>query len=348
MLNQAQRQKNSPGQVFNAPAMGYDPRYYPSEAAISFWSAWKTFRDPELLAAAQRQCEYAHSLMAIDGLFTPAPFGMISRLSQARLITGFLVAYQASGEAKYLGWADDAVEGFLRLPVEPVNYGGSVFQLFNYAYTPLPPYAPQSTIRMNPNQEAAIGLAFTQVYFTPQSRYYRSELLYTLAWQNLDASLVLQDSQGRIPTDQDHLDAFDTLYGGYTLVNLVWANKYWKSDKLSAAIRNGAAWLATYSDGTTQRYFPTRYAGPLGDPIELWQRLPVLQQAGLVTEQFSASLDALWSQWQGFNNFPGGWICPTSILIDLLDVPSTLVLGYAPHAKVAPAVSLTLERTVVN
>lgn len=341
MQDQARRQQASPNQLFDAPALGYDPRYYPSEAAISFWSAWRLFGEAELLSAAQRQCDWAHSLMAADGLFTPPPFGMVSRLSQARLITGFMVAYQASGDARYLGWADAAVEGFLKLPVEPVSYQGRVFQLFNYAYGSTPPYPPQSTVRMNPNQESAIGLAFTQVYFAPQSRFFHSPQLYDLAWQNLNASLVLQDALGRIPTDQDHPEDFDTLYGGYTLMNLAWADSYWHSAELGAAVRSGAGWLSAYSDGSTDRYYPARYHGPLNDPVELWQRLPVLQAAGLLTPQFSASIDAVMARWNGFAAFPGGYLCPTAVLIDSLGVPAATVLGTAPPAKGGPAPART-------
>lgn len=350
MLDQVERQKISPDRVFDSPAMGYDPRYYPSEAAISFWSAWKVFGESVFRVAAERQCDHARSLMSPDGLFIPKPFGLVSRLSQARLIIGFVVAYEASGDIKYLAWADDALEGFLKLPIEPVEYKGQVFQLFNYAYEPTAPYRPQSTIRMNPNQESAIGLAFTMAYFAEHSRFFHSQQLSTLAWQNLDASLVLQDSQGRIPSDEDQLEAFDTLYGGYTLINLAWANKYWNSEKLSVAVNNGAKWLSKYSDGTTDRYYPSRYKGKLNDPIELWQRLPVLQEAGLVSQQFLDSLDNIWTRWPTFNTFPGGWICPTTILIDSLHVPKALVLGATPSAQAARSAIVTTQQAnhVIN
>src|SRR5437868_1103407 len=84
---------------------------YPTEAGVTFLSAWLCTGEYAYRAAALSQFEFAHSRENEDGLLI-AEKGFC-RDFQARQIYNFFTAYRTLGDRKYLAWADRCARGML-------------------------------------------------------------------------------------------------------------------------------------------------------------------------------------------------------------------------------------------
>ncbi|WP_078431828.1 hypothetical protein [Metabacillus halosaccharovorans] len=88
------------------------------------------------------------------------------------------------------------------------------------------------SIEINPNQNIQIALLFSNLYWEPESRFYKNPLLKDIVYNEVNAVLSLQKENGSLPLRQHLPLVEDTNYGGYSgnmLYQLaqVWGNPSW-------------------------------------------------------------------------------------------------------------------------
>jgi len=320
--DQDRRIKLEPNQVWARDYPLFHPRTRPAEAAFTLWSHWKATGNQSALDSARHQLDYSRSRETSDHFLVND--NLISKYQMARLATGYFVSYQATGDAAYLSWADDVVAALRSLATSPVTYGGKTYNLYHYLYAPSPPHTPDPLVRIDPNQEASISLALTQLYFTRGSRFYQDAAVRTQALEHLDAAIALQLPDGKIPLDQDEVTRFDSAYATAALYWVVWTNRYWKEPRFDAAARLAIPWLNDYTQqGITFRTYPTAFSGPLDNPVELWWRLPIMYNYGGDITAIGVQLDRVIAEWQTYADYPGGYIAPTFVM-ELAGVPTSV------------------------
>lgn len=300
-----------PNRVFDQPYGSFDPRFYPSVPSQTFLSAWLVTGDETYADSARRQLAYARTRENLDHLVLYPDGTKIGRMAQAEQILGYFVAWRTLNDLKYLRWADDALSGLLKLPRSPVVWRGRTFSLYHYLYAPASPYRPDPSIRIDPNQDANLGLVFTLLYHTPESAYYHDGNAAARAREELDAVVAVQASSGALPVTQDSLDEPDTLYGSWALMFLHWANQYWQDESYEAALKRGAMWLDQYSNGNSVHFYPRRVEGPA--PIyELWERLPLISRYGTTTGALQEAIDTGTAALVDAKGPSGGWATPVA------------------------------------
>jgi hypothetical protein len=305
----------SPTKVLDKPHI-YDPRAYPSEAATSMLSAYINTGDNRYKEAAIRQLAYGHSHENADHLLVADGYTMIAAHYQARLIIGYYVAYQILNDPVYLDWADAALDGLLSLSTAQITVLGRTFNIFNYTYDMTPPYAPNSGVRIDPNQDASYGLSMTLLYHDKQSRHYHHPGLKDKALEMLDASVILQDAQGRMPLLDGSPDMTDTSYAGFCYMQVAWANRFWNEKRYSDCLTKAIQWFNELNKANiTIRFYPIIRIGELDDTGEAYFRLAVcyFYQGDIQSNQ--ALLDSLWEKWDLFKDIPGGWVDSTAYLV---------------------------------
>jgi hypothetical protein len=306
-------------------------RAYPSKVAISFFSVFGVSRDPTYLEDAVRQVEWGHLQETPNDLIqqpsgAPGTDGgappLFSSFGLSSSVLGYELAFKSTRDPRYVQWADDTISALLALPTTVRCWPGRCFNLFYLLYLLDPPFSPYGDVDFEPNQQATHGVALTLLFHEPQSKYFHDPVISEIAHEQLDAALVMMDSNGRVPlaSAPTHVNQFDTAYGSVTLLWITWANRYWEDPRYGEALELGAKWLNEYTQGgpRTLRYDPKFYTGPVPDPQELYFRLPLFYFYGGDREALEDGLDDIWMQWPNFEtNVRGAYVSPFIIFKDM-------------------------------
>jgi hypothetical protein len=250
--------------------------HYPSEEALPFLSAYAHTRDPRYAAAAARQLEYAHSRDK-DGIFLTST-GVANRDYQARQTYNFYLAYRILADGRYLRWADDGAAAMLRIiPRESHVCAGQTHTLFLAGFITPSGERRQMANVIDVNQNAEVALAYSLLYHDPASAFFRSPIAKEIAYEELLASMSIQDmTSGAIPLTEN-IPGADTAYGSYAAFSWVWCQLLWREDKFEPHVRAAGRWLAPKMNlaADSDRYYPTVARGY----VPYWEayfRLPLL------------------------------------------------------------------------
>jgi hypothetical protein len=266
---------------------------YPTEESLVFLSAYSHTRDPRYAKQAATQLEYAHSREKAGILLTFA--NETTRDYQARQIYNFYLAYRILADARYLRWADDAARAMIktipRAAHAAANDTPTLFFAGYYTADGKPARATGQVIDVNQNAEVA--LAYSLLYHDPASAFFQDALAKEIAYQELLASMSIQDmTTGAIPLT-DTIPGADTAYGSYATFSWVWCQQLWHEDRFDPHLRAAGKWLAPKMNLATdsQRYYPQEGAGPIPD-WEANYRIPLLWYCGVDAQKFIADLAA--------------------------------------------------------
>lgn len=322
-----------PGGVFAESSDVYDARLVPAEVAETALSAWRVTGDPKFLADARRQIDYAHSLLGQDHLLPfpldalgdsrPHPQGVVGSLGQVRLALGFYTAYRATGDAEYLSWADASANAWRSLPRAPACVQGTCFELPAFLYEHAAGFPILSPPFVNPNQDAFSGCLLALLWADPHSVLHNQPAVLAEARSLLDAAVVLQLADGRIPLDSEPRDIvrYDSGYGMTALFLLQWANTVLHDMGYDAKLRAGAAWQNRLTAGgpRTERYPADGplVVGPPPEPTEYFMRLAALATYGGDVPALQGGLADEFSKQEDFDTFDGGWMTPFTIFESL-------------------------------
>jgi hypothetical protein len=281
-----QRLARAGGQPIPAP-------YYPTEEALVFLTAYDFTRDARYAGQAARQLDYCHSRER-DGLLLTGADDTTTRDYQARQIYNFYLAYRILGDGKYLRRADGGAQAMLRaIPRSKHECRGEVHLLFEAGFfTADGKPALENGNVIDVNQNAEIALAFSLLYHDPASAFFRSGVAKEIAYEELLASMSVQDrTTGTIPLTEN-IPGGDTAYGSYAAFSWVWCQLLWNDPRFEPHVRAAGKWLGPMMNlaRDTQRYYPTRIdGGPVPD-WEAYYRLPLLWYCGVDTRGFVADL----------------------------------------------------------
>lgn len=252
--------------------------HYPTEEALVFLSAFDFTRDPKYAKQATRQLEYSHSREQNDLLITPH---QVTRDYQARQIYNFYLGYRMLGDVRFLRWADDCARAMHKtIPRGKHEMAGETHTLFAAGYVdPAKPQAAKELGRaIDVNQNAEVALAFTVLYHDPASAFFLDPLAKEFAYEELLASMSIQDMKtGEIPLTDYLLDQPDTLYGSYGAFSWVACQTFWREDKFDPHIHAAGKWLATKMNlaKDSQRFYPTKIDSHFITYSEFGFRIPL-------------------------------------------------------------------------
>jgi hypothetical protein len=266
---------------------------YPTEEALVFLSAYSLTRDPRYAEQAARQMNYAHSREK-DGILVTFK-GVTTRDYQARQIYNFYLAYRLLADGRYLRWADDCAAAMLRaIPRGPHTAADETHTTFVAGYfTADGKEAGSNGQVIDVNQNAEAALAYSLLYHDPASKFFRDDRAKEIAYEELLASMSIQDkTTGAIPLT-DGIPGADTAYGSYATFSWVWCQLLWRDEKFEPAIRLAAKWLGPKMNlaKDSRRYYPTDGAGPIPN-WEANYRLPLLWYCGVEARAFVEELNA--------------------------------------------------------
>ena len=323
--------------ILSETACGFNPRVYPAEAAISFISAYQVTGNVDYLEDAKRQLEFAHSLENSNNYIQLPPETIswidkkaVGTNAQVRLILGYYLAYRGTDDKKYLKCADESMIALMRLQTTDYVYKGKVYKLFKYCYSIEQPQTALSGIEIDPNQQAFIGLTMTLLYHDKDSIFFHDSKIKTLALNQLEAALVLERPDGKLPLAESRINELDTRYGHLALMLVYCSNQFWNDTEFDTRLRNSIKWVASYTKlSTTDRYYPQKYYGKLPDPVEAYSRLPLIYAYGNTTDQKAIQdmLNEIWSRWPEFSEYPGGWSTPF-VLYTVINMPKSYYWGF--------------------
>lgn len=267
-------------------------KFYPTEAALVFLTAYDFTRDARFAMQADVQLEYSHARES-EGLLLTSD-RTTTRDYQARQIYNFYLAYRILAEGKYLHWADACAAAMIRvIPRSSHSCAGETHVLFEAGYFD----ATGKPVRENGNaidvnQNAEIGLAFSLLYHDPASRYFRDPLARQIAYEELLASMSLQDMHtGAIPLHES-FPGDDTAYGSYATFSWTWCQILWREAKFEPHVRAAGKWLGPKMNlkSDSQRFYPKRIDGGEVPDWEAYYRLPLLWYCGIESGRFVREL----------------------------------------------------------
>jgi hypothetical protein len=266
---------------------------YPTEEALIFLSAYCVTRDERYAKQAATQLEYCHARER-DGVLLTAE-NETTRDYQARHIYNFYVAYRILGDGRYLRWADACANAMLRaIPRAAHDAAGETHTLFFAGYyTADGKESRENGQVIDVNQNAEVALAYSLLYHDPASAFFRDPLAKEIAYEELLASMSVQDmTTGAIPLTENIAGA-DTAYGSYGAFSWVWCQLLWNDPRFEPHLRAAAKWLGPKADleRDSQRYYPREGRGPVPN----WEanfRIPLLWYCGIDGSQFIGDLAA--------------------------------------------------------
>jgi hypothetical protein len=274
--------------------------HYPTEQALVFLSAYSITRDQRYAAQAALQMEYAH-LREKNGVFVTSE-QTTTRDYQARQIYNFYLAYRILADGRYLRWADDCAVAMIRvIPRAPHTAAGETHTTFEAGFfTADGKRAHDNAQVIDVNQNAEIALAYSLLHYDPASKFFRDPLAKEIAFEELLASMSIQNmSTGEIPLTENIAGA-DTAYGSYAAFSWVWCQLLWRDERLEPHVQAAGRWLAPKTDLSrdSQRWYPQRIEnGPVPD-WEICYRLPLLWyckvEAREVTNQLAPTASLYW------------------------------------------------------
>jgi hypothetical protein len=267
---------------------------YPTEEALVFLTAFDFTRDARYAQQAATQLNYCHS-REIDGLFVTYE-KLTTREYQARHIYNFYLAYRILGDGKHLRWADGCAKAMIRtLPRRPHTSHGQTHTLFESGFVaPDGKLARENSEVIDANQNAEIALAFSLLYHDPASAYFRDPLAKEIAYEELLASMSIQNMTTGAISLTEHIEGADTAYGSYAAFSWTWCQLLWHDDQFEPHVQAAGRWLAPmqHLDRDAQRYYPTRIEN---GPVPFWQAyygLPILwyshhDASAIITQLFA-------------------------------------------------------------
>ena len=266
---------------------------YPTEESLGFLSAYSLTRDRRYATQAATQLEYAHSRETDGILLTFA--SETTRDYQARQIYNFYLAYRLLADGRYLRWADDAARAMIKvIPRAPHSAANETHTLFFAGYYTADGKPARATGQaIDVNQNAEIALAYSLLYHDPGSAFFLDPLAKEIAYEELLASMSIQDmTTGAIPLT-DTIRGPDTAYGSYAAFSWVWCQLLWHDDRFDPHLRAAAKWLAPKLNLATdsQRYYPHEGTGAIPD-WEANYRIPLLWYCGVDARRFISDLAA--------------------------------------------------------
>jgi hypothetical protein len=264
-------------------------------------------RDPRYAKQAATQLEYAHARER-DGIFVTSE-GLTTRDYQARQIYNFYLAYRLLADGKYLRWADDCAAAMVRaIPREPHTCAGDTHKLFLAGFFDASGKAAKETGNViDVNQNAEVALAFSLLYHDPASRFFRDPLAKEIAYEELLASMSIQNiTTGEIPLTEN-IPGADTAYGSYATFSWAWCQLLWHNERLEPHLQAAGKWLAPKMDLSrdSQRWYPKRIEnGPVPD-WEICYRLPLLWHCKVDTTALVKQLPPTTSLYWGYYDLMG-------------------------------------------
>ncbi len=105
--------------------------------------------------------------------------------------------------------------------------------------------SPQS-YEINPNQNLAVARLFSSLYFDPGSVYFKYDLFRDITFNEVEAALSLQNSDGSLILREGLPLVLDSNYGGLTSVFLYDIAQMWGNEKWASSLKKIGLWL--YND----------------------------------------------------------------------------------------------------
>jgi hypothetical protein len=262
---------------------------YPTEESLVFLSAYSLTRDPRYAQQAATQLDYAHSREKDGILLTFAH--ETTRDYQARQIYNFYLAYRLLADGRYLRWADDAARAMIntipRAPHTAATPPETHTLFFAGFYTADGKPARSTGQAIDVNQNAEVALAYSLLYHDPASAFFLDPLAKEIAYEELLASMSIQDmTTGAIPLT-DTIPGADTAYGSYATFSWVWCQLLWHDERFDPHLRAAARWLGPMMNLSrdSQRYYPRESRGPVPN-WEANYRVPLLWYCGIDAHDF--------------------------------------------------------------
>ena len=304
-----------PGQVWNG--------YYPSPPTHIPLSGWLIEGNAVWKEDAERQLQFVHRERTnADGFILGPTYPNLTRDGVAREGIFIYMSYQLLQNPDYLAWVDTlAVSMMNKLKRSPRSFRGKTYELFYAEYEKIPPYRPIGLNAIDPNQNAEIGLLFTMLYHEPNSVLYHNKVAKKIAYDELSASMALQEPTGELSLTEMLLGQYDTGYGSYTAMLWTMANKYWNDNAFQKHITLAGQWLSQWmsADRLGEHFWP-EYTFNQPWSTELWWRLAVYRESNIDVSQYVLLL------------YQQQWLDPSAIVtLYLSGVPfSTYLLDFSP------------------
>jgi hypothetical protein len=132
-----------------------------------------------------------------------------------------------------------------------------------------------------------VALAFSLLYHDPGSRFFLDSKAQDLAYEELLASMSIQNMEtGEIPLTEN-IPGGDTAYGSYAAFSWVWCQLLWHDPRFEAHVRAAGKWLTPKTDLSrdSQRWYPKRIENGAVPDWEISYRLPLLWYCGVDTRK---------------------------------------------------------------
>ncbi|MFY4773632.1 hypothetical protein [Metabacillus sp. RGM 3146] len=144
----------------------------------------------------------------------------------ARDNNGLFEAYKYTGLTEVLNFVDNQATLWVNQVQRGENNG---YIVFPYGISDEGKMGP---LEINPNQNLQVASLFSELYWEPKSKFYRSQTAMDIVMNETGAVLSLQKPNGSLPLTQNLPLVEDTNYGGYSgnmLYQLaqVWGNLAW-------------------------------------------------------------------------------------------------------------------------
>jgi hypothetical protein len=260
---------------------------YPTEEALVFLSAYSVTRDPRYAKQAATQLEYCHT-RETDGILLTFK-NETTRDYQARHIYNFYLAYRVLADGRYLRWADESARAMLHvIPRAAHTAAGETHTLFFAGfYTAEGKPAHANGLVIDVNQNAEVALAYSLLYHDPASAFFLDPAAKEIAYEELLASMSIQEmSSGAIPLTES-IPGADTAYGSYGAFSWVWCQLLWNDARFEPHIRAAGKWLGPMMNLSrdSQRYYPREGRGPVPN-WEANYRIPLLWYCDIDARDF--------------------------------------------------------------
>jgi len=237
------------------------------------------------------------------------------------------------GDGQYLRWADESARAMLRaIPREVHTAAGETHTLFFagfYTADGKPTRANGQVIDVNQNAEVA--LAYSLLYHDPASALFLDPLAKEIAYEELLASMSIQDmTSGAIPLTEN-IPGADTAYGSYGAFSWVWCQLHWNDPRFEPHVRAAAKWLGPMMNlsSDSQRYYPHEGRGPVPN-WEANYRIPLLWYCGVDARDFIGEVATRAKDpgaAEGVMSAPVYWA-----YFDLMGIPREYYIDGEPHA----------------
>jgi len=299
----------------------------PAEAAMIPLASWLIEDDLNGREDAIRQLDYAWLQCQISpNMNMPLnTLGYVSPDFNSRFITSNYVAYKILGNDTFLQRAQDcAITMANALNRSSHMVMGQQVTTFYEKYTNAYPIfiEDNTTLKVIPEMNARIGVAYSLLYHEPSSSYFHNNTFLNIALEELNATLVLQNTtSGSFARHEDHLLEAATANASSTAMSLVWAERLWGFPIYSTAVMKASSWLSQWmTPGHISEDFTPTHVLNDPDPMEIWWRLPLFHSTGMECSNYTREI--LYSS-LGLNTSRLDWPFCT---FNVMGVPSSVYL----------------------